>query len=69
METTISLSEGAFAGNVKAMAVNGPDIKSENTPEKPDEVGVRETVLKTADKTLTTTFEPHSVTVMVCPVG
>jgi alpha-N-arabinofuranosidase len=69
METTISLDAGAFAGNVKASIVNGPDIKAANTTEKPDNVGVHETVIKAAGKTLTTTFEPHSVTVLVCPVG
>ena len=69
METTISLDAGVFTGKVKASIVNGPDNKAANTPEKPDNVGVHETILKTAGKTLTTTFEPHSVTVLVCPVG
>ena len=69
METTISLDAGVFSGNVKASIVNGPDIKAANSPDKPDHVGVHETIIKAAGKTLTTTFEPHSVTVLVCPVG
>jgi alpha-N-arabinofuranosidase len=69
METTVSLDSGVFNGKIKASIVNGPDIKAANTLEKPDNVGVHETVLKAAGKTLTITFEPHSVTVLVCPVG
>ena len=69
METTISLDVGVFTGNIKVSIVNGPDIKASNTPEKPDNVGIHKTTLKAAGKTLTTTFEPHSVTVLVCPVG
>ena len=69
METTISLDAGAFAGNIKVSIINGPDIKASNTPEKPDKVGVHEADLKASGKSFTTTFEPHSVTVLVCPVS
>ncbi len=69
LETTISLEAGVFAGNIKAAIVNGPDIKAANTVENPDNVGVHEKMLKAAGKTLTATFEPHSVTVLVCPVS
>ena len=69
METTISLDAGAFAGNIKVSIINGPDIKAANTPEKPDNVGVHEADLKASGKSFTTTFEPHSVTVLVCPVS
>jgi alpha-N-arabinofuranosidase len=69
LETTISLASGAFTGNVKISVVNGPDIKAENTAEKPHQVGVHETTLKASGKSLTIVFEPHSVTAMVCPVS
>jgi len=69
METTISLASGDFTGSVKVSVVNGPDIKAENTEDKPNQVGVRESVIKASGKSLTYTFEPHSVTALVCPVG
>ena len=69
METTISLDSGTFAGNVEISVVNGPDIKADNTEEKPDQVGVHETTLKASGKSLTIVFEPHSVTALVCPVS
>jgi alpha-N-arabinofuranosidase len=69
MDTTISLTSGQFTGNVKMSIVNGPDIKSENTYENPNQVVTRETTLKASGKTLTLTFEPHSVTALVCAVN
>jgi alpha-N-arabinofuranosidase len=69
METTIALTSGQFAGNVKVSIVNGPDVKAENTKEKPNEVGTKETVLKVIGNSFTYTFEPHSVTALVCAVS
>jgi alpha-L-arabinofuranosidase len=69
METTISLASGEFADNVKVSIINGPDIKSENTIEKPNQVGVKETDLKVSGKSFAYTFEPHSVTALVCSVN
>ena len=69
LDTTISLTSGQFAGNVKVSIVNGPDVKSENTHEKPNQVGVREATLKASGKSLTLTFEPHSVTALVCDIN
>ena len=69
METIIALTSGQFAGNVKVAVVNGPDIKAENTEEKPDQVGIKETTLKVSGKSFTYTFEPHSVTALVCSVN
>ncbi|TET41559.1 MAG: hypothetical protein E3J60_04290 [Dehalococcoidia bacterium] len=69
METTISLADGQFAGNVRAFVVNGPDIKAENTFEKPNQVGTRETILEASGKSLTDSFEPHSVTALVCAIS
>ena len=69
METNISLADGQFSGSVKVSVVNGPDIKSENTAEQPNQVGARETVIKVSGKSFTFTFEPHSVTAFVCAVN
>jgi len=66
METTISLQTGAFAGPVQASVVNGPDVKAENTFDQPGRVGVAEASVSTDGKALTYTFEPHSVTALVC---
>jgi len=69
METTIALTSGQFAGNVKAAVVNGPDVTSENTQENPNQVGTKEDVLNVSGKTFTYTFEPHSVTALVCAIS
>jgi alpha-L-arabinofuranosidase len=68
METTITLASGQFAGNVKVSVVNGPDIKAENTAEKPNQVGIKESALKVAGTAFTFTFEPHSVTALICAI-
>ena len=65
LETTITLDSGQFAGSVQAYVINGPDIKAENSFDHPDSVGVIKTDLKVERKSLTYTFEPHSVTVLV----
>jgi len=69
METMISLADGQFVGSVQASVVNGPDIKTENTFEKPNQVGIRETTLEASGKSLTYSFEPHSVTALVCAIS
>jgi alpha-N-arabinofuranosidase len=69
METGISLASGEFNGEVIASVINGPGIKSENTGENPHQVGVRETDIKVAGKSFTYTFEPHSVTALVCDIS
>ena len=69
METTISLTSGEFAGDIKASIINGPDIKAENTEEKPNQVVTKELVLKASGKSFTFTFEPHSITALVCTVS
>jgi alpha-L-arabinofuranosidase len=68
LETTIALTSGEFAGNVKIAVVNGPDVKAENTIDKPNQVGTKETDLKISGTSFTYTFEPHSVTVLVCAI-
>ena len=69
METTISLTEGQFTGNIQATVVNGPDILAVNTLEKPNQVSTGETTLKASGKSLTYSFESHSVTALVCAVS
>ena len=69
METVITLTSGQFAGDVNVSVVNGPDVKAENTSRSTNQVGVREFNLKTSGTHFTYTFEPHSVTALVCPVS
>jgi alpha-N-arabinofuranosidase len=67
MDAAISLAAGEF-GNVTANVINGPDVKAENTEANPNRVGVKATAVKAAGKSLNYTFEPHSVTALVCAV-
>lgn len=67
-ETQIRLVEGAFSGAVQVYTVNGPDVKTQNTFEHPGLVHTRESQAAPETKTLNVTFEPHSVTVLVCPL-
>ena len=64
-ETSIELTRGRFAGPVRALIVNGPDIKAENTFATPDQVGVREETLTADGQSFTLTLEPHSFTALV----
>jgi alpha-N-arabinofuranosidase len=69
LETTISLADGQFAGSVSESVINGPDIKTENTFDQQDRVGTKETTLEASGKSFTCSFEPHSVTALIFPVG
>jgi len=69
METTVSLTSGQFKGSVQVSTVNGTDIKAVNTAENPNQVGIRETAVKASGKSFNFTFEPHSVTALVCSVS
>jgi alpha-L-arabinofuranosidase len=62
------LESGQFTGTTRASVLNGPDINSENSEEKPDEVGIKESDLKISGNSFTFSFEPHSVTALVCGV-
>lgn len=68
LETTIALDSGYFSGPVQAYVVNGPDIKSENSFDNPNQVGVTDAAITAERSHLTYTFEPHSVTALVCPL-
>jgi alpha-L-arabinofuranosidase len=69
METTIALTGGEFTGNAKVTVVNGPDIKSGNTEENPYQVVAQQMALKALGKSFSYTFEPHSITALVCAVN
>lgn len=68
LETNISLDSGFFAGDVQAHVVNGPDIKSINSFDQPHQVVTRTATLSAERSHLNYTFEPHSVTALVCPL-
>jgi alpha-N-arabinofuranosidase len=68
-EAEIRLITGSFGGNVRVLTVNGPDIKSENSFETPDEVNTRETTISAEGQSLTYTFEPHSVTALIANIS
>ena len=69
METTISLVSGHFNGSARVSFVNGPDVKAENTDEYPNRVATKEITLKVTGKSFSYTFEPHSVTALICDVS
>jgi alpha-L-arabinofuranosidase len=66
MDTTITLDCDHFAGPVRTLVVNGPNIKAVDTFANPRQVGVSE-MAATAERqtTFNYTFEPHSVTDLV----
>jgi alpha-N-arabinofuranosidase len=68
METVLQLAAGGFQGMISAHTVNGPGIKAENTFASPDKVKTRETTLTAAGREVNYTFEPHSVTALVCDI-
>lgn len=69
LETSISLTEGQVTGAVEVYTVNGTDVKVENSFEQPGNVITREGQVASRPEGLRVTFEPHSLTVLVCPVG
>jgi alpha-N-arabinofuranosidase len=69
METVLQLAVGDFEGQVTVYTVNGPDIKAENTFTSPRKVITKETALTANGHTLRYTFEPHSVTALICDIS
>jgi hypothetical protein len=49
--------------------VNGSDIKSRNTFDDPGQVVARLGQIPAEGQSAIMTFEPHSITVLVCPVA
>jgi len=69
METVLQLSEGNFKGKVSVHTISGPDIKAENTFATPDKVKTMKTTTTANSRNLNYTFEPHSVTALVCDIS
>ncbi len=69
LETAVRLATGGFGGKVRALTVNGPDIKSENTFDTPNEVTTGESTFTAEGQSLGYTFEPHSVTALVANIS
>ncbi len=68
-DTTITLTDGRFRDKVTALVINGPNVESANTFERPREVETRESVLQASGSSLTCSLGPHSVTALICPLG
>jgi alpha-N-arabinofuranosidase len=68
-ETQVVLSSGQFAGAAQVRVVNGPNIKSENTFEHPEQVITKESEIQPQATRLTVNFEPHSITALICPIA
>ena len=49
--------------------INGPHVKSQNTFDEPDQVGVRSARVDAGGRRLTLELEPHSVTTLVIDVA
>jgi alpha-L-arabinofuranosidase len=69
LETEIKLAQGSINGMVQVFTVNGADIKTENSFAQPGQVIAREGQMAAGTGELHVTFEPHSVTVLVCSVS
>jgi alpha-N-arabinofuranosidase len=69
METVLQLAIGAFKGRITAYTINGPDIKAENTFASPDKVKTKEATLTTGGREMNYSFEPHSVTALLCDIS
>ena len=68
IETDIRLTNGSFQDKALVTVINGPDIESENSFEKPDDVTPCEYKVETNGTSMTFSFEPHSVTALVVTV-
>jgi alpha-L-arabinofuranosidase len=68
IEATVQLTAGEFRGEAAVQTVNGKNIKAENSFDNPDEVITRKSTAPTHRRTLDFTFEPHSVTALVCKI-
>jgi alpha-N-arabinofuranosidase len=69
MDTVLQLSEGNFKGKVSVYTINGPDVKAENTFATPGKVKTKEITATASGHNLNYTFEPHSVTALVCDIS
>jgi alpha-L-arabinofuranosidase len=69
MDTVLQLTSGDFKGRITAYTINGPDIKAENTFASPDIVKTKETTLIAGGREMNYSFEPHSVTALLCDIS
>jgi len=69
METVLQLPEGNFKGKASVYTINEPDVKAENTFATPGKVKTKETTTTANSRNLNYTFEPHSVTALVCDIS
>jgi alpha-L-arabinofuranosidase len=68
LETTLQLNGGQFDGRVSIYTVNGKNIKSQNTFNSPNEVVTRKVSVAADGHSLKISFEPHSMTALVCKI-
>lgn len=64
LDAEVLLDAGRFAGAVHVQTINGPHVKAANTFDDPHAVGVRQSMAEASSTRFTTSFEPHSVTVL-----
>ena len=69
LETTVSLDSGYFAGDVQAHVINGPDIKATNSFAQPHQVRTKTAALTAERRAFVHSFEPHSITALVCSLA
>lgn len=68
-DAEIRLTSGEFSGPARAYIVNGPDVKAANTFDAPNTVLTHDCTVPAGRSSLRYTFEPHSVTALVCAVS
>ncbi len=65
----LRLAEGRFAGPLAVHVVNGPDIKTANTFDAPEQVTTRRSQVTAEGRSVAVELEPHSVTALVGKVS
>ena len=68
VETTLSISDGHISDGVDVHIVNGSNIKSENSFNSPEQVCARRERHTIKEQPFVYTFEPHSVTALICDI-
>jgi alpha-N-arabinofuranosidase len=68
-EAEILMEKGNFKSIGTAIVINGPDIKVENTFDSPAAVQPEKSAVTIRGKTLRYSFQPHSVTALVCGIS
>ena len=69
VDCAITLALGQFAGPVQVHCVNGADIKARNTFDNPQAVMTTVREQAASGREVAVTFEPHSVTALVCSLA